>query len=96
MLKYWAYKDDQHIYFMLAPQWIKFNPGAVYSSVLKQQQENILKNHREQVKRSNQELGIDDASEDPLSVQLSNPADQANLFRIEQLLTRNSNFIKEP
>jgi hypothetical protein len=22
--------------------------------------------------------------------------DQANLFRIEQLLTRNSNFIKEP
>ena len=29
-------------------------------------------------------------------MQFQNTADQANLFRIEQLLTRNSNFIKEP
>jgi len=28
--------------------------------------------------------------------QFQNAGDQANLFRIEQLLTRNSNFIKEP
>lgn len=37
VLKYWGLKDDKHIYFMLAPSWIKFNPAHVYSSCLKQQ-----------------------------------------------------------
>ena len=44
VLKFWAYKDESHVYFMLSPQWIKFNPGHVYSSVLKVQQESILHN----------------------------------------------------
>jgi len=35
VLKFWGYKDEKHVYFMLAPQWIKFNPAHVYSSVLK-------------------------------------------------------------
>ena len=37
VLKFWGHKDDKHVYFMLAPQWIKFNPAHVYSSVLKMQ-----------------------------------------------------------
>ena len=41
VLKFWSYKDEHHVYFMLAPQWIKFNPSHVYSSVLKSQQELI-------------------------------------------------------
>ena len=45
---------------MLAPQWIKFNPGHVYSSVLKMQQDQILKNQKDIVKKSNAELGIMD------------------------------------
>lgn len=102
VLKYWGYKDEKHVYFMLAPQWIKFNPGHVYSSVLKVQQETILKNQQNLVKRSNKELGITDEEGDGESDAFApkyhdhSQADQANLFRIEQLLTRNSNFIKEP
>lgn len=37
VLKFWGFKDDKHVYFMLAPQWIKFNSAHVYSSVLKMQ-----------------------------------------------------------
>jgi hypothetical protein len=48
---------------MLAPQWIKFNPGHVYSSVLKMQQDQILKNQKDIVKKSNAELGIMDMEE---------------------------------
>ena len=35
VLKYWGYRDDRHIYFMLAPPWIRFNPAHVYMSCLK-------------------------------------------------------------
>lgn len=35
VLKFWGYRDDKHVYFMLAPPWIKFNPAHVYSSCLK-------------------------------------------------------------
>jgi len=35
VLKYWGFKDDRHIYFMLAPPWIRFNPAHVYMSFLK-------------------------------------------------------------
>ena len=37
VLKYWGYKDDRHIYFMLAPPWVRFNPAHVYISYLKSQ-----------------------------------------------------------
>jgi phage-related tail protein len=37
ILKFWGFKDEKHIYFMLAPSWIKFNPAHVYSSVLNSQ-----------------------------------------------------------
>jgi len=63
VLKFWGYKDNNHVYFMLAPQWIKFNPGHVYSSVLKMQQDQILKNQKDIVKKSNAELGIMDMEE---------------------------------
>ena len=48
VLKYWSFKDENHVYFMLAPQWIKFNPAHVFSSVLKMQQEAIIKNQKDQ------------------------------------------------
>jgi len=63
VLKFWGYKDEKHVYFMLAPQWIKFNPGHVYSSVLKMQQEQILKNQAAQGKKSG--AGFDILEEEP-------------------------------
>ena len=96
VLKFWGYKDEKHVYFMLAPQWIKFNPGHVYSSVLKIQQEQIHKNLAQ--KRSDLVGIMEDEEEEHKFTELDmqNEADDANLTRIKQLLTRNSNFIKEP
>ena len=31
VLQFWGTKRDNHVYFMLAPQWIKFNAAAVFS-----------------------------------------------------------------
>ena len=83
VLKFWGFKDNNHVYFMLAPQWIKFNPGHVYSSVLKMQQDQILKNQKDLVKRSNAELGIMDMDETDGAAPIQSATDQANLFRIE-------------
>lgn len=38
VLKYWGFRDDRHIYFMLAPPWIRFNPAHVYMSCIKRHQ----------------------------------------------------------
>jgi hypothetical protein len=37
VLKFWGHREGQHIYFMLAPPWIKFNPAHVYSSITRHQ-----------------------------------------------------------
>jgi hypothetical protein len=37
VIKFWGYKDQGFMYFMLAPNWIKFNPGITYAGILNQQ-----------------------------------------------------------
>jgi|TARA_B110000305_G_scaffold231116_1_gene284159 hypothetical protein len=65
VLKYWGFKDEKHVYFMLAPQWIKFNPAHVYSSVLKMQQEQMAKNQKDLIKKGKMnELGIKEEDRD--------------------------------
>eukprot|EP00351_Strombidinopsis_sp_SopsisLIS2011_P001784 CAMPEP_0116874814 /NCGR_PEP_ID=MMETSP0463-20121206/6404_1 /TAXON_ID=181622 /ORGANISM="Strombidinopsis sp, Strain SopsisLIS2011" /LENGTH=90 /DNA_ID=CAMNT_0004519091 /DNA_START=659 /DNA_END=931 /DNA_ORIENTATION=- len=34
VIKFWGYKDTKHMYFMLAPPWLKFNPGMSYAGIL--------------------------------------------------------------
>eukprot|EP00350_Pseudokeronopsis_sp_OXSARD2_P007977 CAMPEP_0170546884 /NCGR_PEP_ID=MMETSP0211-20121228/5249_1 /TAXON_ID=311385 /ORGANISM="Pseudokeronopsis sp., Strain OXSARD2" /LENGTH=73 /DNA_ID=CAMNT_0010851585 /DNA_START=760 /DNA_END=981 /DNA_ORIENTATION=+ len=46
VLKFWGYKDENHVYFMLAPPWIKFNPADVYSNIVKSQNE-VIKNDKD-------------------------------------------------
>ena len=36
VLQYWGYTDANHIYFMLAPAWIKFRISEVYANILRQ------------------------------------------------------------
>lgn len=31
VIKFWGYEDNGHVYFMLAPSWIKFNPSIAYA-----------------------------------------------------------------
>ena len=37
VIKFWGYEMGGHVYFMLAPSWIKFNPGITYAGILNQQ-----------------------------------------------------------
>ena len=37
VIKFWGYKLGGHVYFMLAPSWIKFDPKLTFSSNLIQQ-----------------------------------------------------------
>ena len=62
VLQYWGTKKDNHVYFMLAPQWIKFNPAAVFTHVLKAQKEKILaeQDRRQQIREN---LGQGDSEE---------------------------------
>lgn len=39
IIKFWGYKHGKHIYFMLAPSWVKFNPAIAYAGVLQQRLE---------------------------------------------------------
>lgn len=34
VIKFWGHKDTEHVYFMMAPSWIKFNPGITYANIL--------------------------------------------------------------
>lgn len=34
VIKFWGYKDPAHVYFMLAPSWIKFNPGITFAGIV--------------------------------------------------------------
>ena len=37
VIKFWGYKLKGHVYFMLAPSWIKFDPKTYLGSILNQQ-----------------------------------------------------------
>lgn len=96
VLKFWCFKDDKHVYFMLAPQWIKFNPSHVYSSVLKAQAEQLDSQLNTSNKRNLDGMGVleetdkenegDDNSDfyrrKLEGQQFQNQTDQANLLRI--------------
>jgi hypothetical protein len=81
VLKFWAYKDEKHVYFMLAPQWIKFNPGHVYSSVLKMQLENINKKKKSTLGALEEEENENDDDYITKFNDAKDP-DNANLMRI--------------
>jgi hypothetical protein len=38
VLKFWCYRADGHIYFMLSPPWIRTNPAFIYSQMVKQKE----------------------------------------------------------
>lgn len=80
VLKFWGYKDEKHVYFMLAPQWIKFNPGHVYSSVLKMQLENMDKKKKSTLGILEEEKDGDDGFMNDFTD--SKDPDNANLMRI--------------
>ena len=87
VIKFWGYKDGTHVYYMLAPPWIKFNPGITYASILNQLLDDEERKQREAEGR-----------ETPVEGGHSTEMDQndQNYFKIHQMVFKKSNFIKEP
>jgi hypothetical protein len=85
VIKFWGYRDNGFMYFMLAPNWIKFNPGITYAGILNQQLDDANR-------------GPDQNQTSEIAKNLTegmSPSEQ-NLFKIHQLVFKKSNFIKEP
>ena len=106
IIKFWGYKDGSYVYFMLAPPWIKFNPGITYAGVLNQQLDEV---HKSELGSNSNRNSNDDSSvrddfttgrdkskeeERKLTEGMSDSAQ--NLFKIHQLVFKKSSFIKEP
>lgn len=94
VIKFWGYEFAGNIYFMLAPSWIKFNPGMTYAGILNQQMDDA--NMIEEGK-------ADTSGQTEQSVKQSagqrsgeNGESNQNLFKIHQLVFKKSTFIKEP
>ena len=98
VIKFWAYKHKGHVYFMLAPPWIKFNPGIAFAGIMNQilDDQNVNENElgedgTDNASSMNQDRrgGLGDMPEG-----LSESAQ--NLFKIHQMVFKKSSFIKEP
>lgn len=84
VIKFWGYEFAGHVYFMLAPSWIKFNPGMAYAGILNQQMD-----------EANMNEDMKDSGEG--SLRDSNVLDAgSNMYKIHQMVFKKSTFIKEP
>jgi hypothetical protein len=72
---------------MLAPNWIKFNPGITYAGILNQQLDEANKTEG---------LGQNDSREGSNKLTEGMSPSEQNLFKIHQLVFKKSSFIKEP
>ena len=86
VIKFWGYKNNGHIYFMLAPPWIKFNAGVAYAGVLNQQLDEASKS----VNKDLEQETINRRMNENMS------SSEQNLFKIHKMVFKKSNFIKEP
>ena len=85
VIKFWGYKDPQHIYFMLAPSWIKFNPGITFAGIVNFQLDEMTGSQRggtEGMEGSAQDSGMDPkGSQDRMMADGMTESAQ-NLFKI--------------
>jgi len=86
VIKFWGYKNNGYIYFMLAPPWIKFNAGVAYAGVLNQQLDEASKSVNK------------DLDQDTINRRMNEnmSSSEQNLFKIHKMVFKKSNFIKEP
>ena len=106
VIKFWGYKLKGHMYFMLAPPWIKFNPGISFAGILNQQMDdqNLNEHEIEHDTRTdpdssveNDRRGFSNAPGGGLADMPEGLTESAqNLFKIHQMVFKKSSFIKEP
>ena len=97
VIKFWGYKLKGHVYFMLAPPWIKFNPGVAFGGILNQQLDDANLNEDDVVRDGNEhslESSIGGRQQDVND--RMGPVDNITEFKIHQMVFKKSSFIKEP
>ena len=86
---------------MLAPPWIKFNPGIAFAGIMNQQLDDA------NINEARGSMSKDNETQDSSVRNLQNDArgpmmpdgmteSMQNLFKIHQMVFKKSNFIKEP
>ena len=107
VIKFWGYKLKGHMYFMLAPPWIKFNPGISFAGILNQQMDdqNLNEHEIDHDTRTDPDSSVENdrrgfggapggGSMADMPEGLTESAQ--NLFKIHQMVFKKSSFIKEP
>eukprot|EP00347_Sterkiella_histriomuscorum_P005196 403357524 len=84
VLKFWGFRDEKHVYFMLAPSWIKFNPSHVYHSVLSMQQS------------LNSGKGLNNGEKENDENNANKSVSTNNLYKMSYQLNKSSNQVKDP
>ena len=96
VIKFWSYKLKGHVYFMLAPPWIKFNPGMAFGGILNQQLDDANLNEEDAV-RDNDTVDSSVAAQRQQEVHdRMGSVDNMTEFKIHQMVFKKSSFIKEP
>ena len=99
VIKFWGYKLKGHVYFMLAPPWIKFNPGLAFGGILNQQLDDANLNEDDGV-RGNDNDTVDSSlaniRQHEVNDRMGPVSDSLTEFKIHQMVFKKSSFIKEP
>ena len=101
VIKFWGYNLKDHVYFMLAPPWIKFNPGIAFAGIMNQQLDDANLNEeigsvgKDNYTQDSSIKNLNDAGHGPLG-QDGMTESMQNLFKIHQMVFKKSSFIKEP
>ena len=98
VIKFWGYKLKGHVYFMLAPPWLKFNPGQAFSGILNQQLDDANLNEDDPSKALDNET-VDSSLRNQQQNEINDrmgPVDNMTEFKIHQMVFKKSSFIKEP
>jgi len=106
VIKFWGYKDPQHVYFMLAPCWIKFNPGITFAGIVNFQLDEMTNSQNARAagdyndpvdSRSGSGPAGEEQKQSEQRMLAEGMSESAtNLFKIHQLVFKKSSFIKEP
>ena len=97
VIKFWGYILKDHIYFMLAPPWIKFNPGIAFAGIMNQQLDDANINEEFGAKDNDtQDSSMKNLQDGRGMGQDGMTESMQNLFKIHQMVFKKSSFIKEP
>lgn len=94
VIKFWGYKLKGHVYFMLAPPWIKFNSAALMADMLNHQLDDANLYDDGAMRPDNET--VDSSLQGRQQNEVNDRMGSIGDFKVHQMVHRKTNFIKEP